>query len=212
MSEIDLSKPVQTRDGLKAGIYSTENGGSYPVHGWLEGKEGRRWIVSWSSDGRYFQDLRKNDHDLVNIPELDLSKTVREWLETLPDGYRERALKNMRSEVPLLRRRSLRAALIKSFDWQLSPEGHAFWRSVADGELPPLPVERKPYTQETFPLWAVWIKTGSGSRTTVREVVESGVYPSTCNYSSYDDIADKWLIAGVDGVWHKAYEGGEEVK
>ncbi len=68
--------------------------------------------------------------------------TIRGWLETLPDGYRERALANM-GEGSGLRGSTeaddLGTAVAYAFNWTESPEGHDFWSRVSRGELPPLP-------------------------------------------------------------------------
>lgn len=73
-------------------------------------------------------------------------KTIREWLEELPDGYRERALKNYDPNYhdgsPI---NDLAGAIAWAFCWGDSPERHEFWCAVydwANGELPPLPEEK----------------------------------------------------------------------
>jgi len=71
-------------------------------------------------------------------------KTIREWLETLPDGYRERAIKNY-DRFPI---NSLSRAISETFLWRPTPEGYEFWDAVDSwaqgfGELPPLPEEGK---------------------------------------------------------------------
>ena len=65
--QFDPSKPVQARDGRKAGIYSTGNGGDYPIHGWYE-VDGRRYVRQWRVDGCISKDI-KTAFDLINIPE-----------------------------------------------------------------------------------------------------------------------------------------------
>src|SRR5690554_1279010 len=55
-------------------------------------------------------------------------KEIREWLEELPDGYRERALKNYYG----LPARSLPYAILNAFTWRDTPEKHKFWNAVAD--------------------------------------------------------------------------------
>ncbi len=69
--------------------------------------------------------------------------TIRGWLETLPDGYRERALANM-GEGSGLRGSTeaddLGTAVAYAFNWTESPEGYAFWHTIRKGEgFPPLP-------------------------------------------------------------------------
>lgn len=71
-------------------------------------------------------------------------KTIREWLETLPDGYRERALRNLKAYSVNALEGSLYWALSGAFQWIRSPERYDFWRDVqlwtiGKGELPPLP-------------------------------------------------------------------------
>ncbi len=41
-----------TKDGYKAGIYSTDNGSDYPVHAWMEYKDGTRDYVVLTADFR----------------------------------------------------------------------------------------------------------------------------------------------------------------
>ena len=67
--------------------------------------------------------------------------TIRGWLETLPDGYRERALANMLKGCSGTSKRSnLSDALAGAFTWVESPEGHDFWSTIRRGEgFPPLP-------------------------------------------------------------------------
>ena len=76
-------------------------------------------------------------------------KTIREWLEELPDGYRERALENYDhmydSVYPI---DGLSDAILDAFLWGGSPEGFEFWNDVIDwsigeGNLPPLPEEEE---------------------------------------------------------------------
>jgi len=79
-----------------------------------------------------------------------MSKTSKQLLSELPEGYRERALLNAHVDgydpyhtgKP---DRTVADALAASFVWTLSPEGHAFWDAVDDHlrdnskPLPPLP-------------------------------------------------------------------------
>jgi hypothetical protein len=64
--QFDPTKPVQTRAGLRAGIYSTDNGGDYPIHGWHE-DGGERHVTAWAADGLYCFGAKGNV-DLINIP------------------------------------------------------------------------------------------------------------------------------------------------
>ena len=55
---ITPGKFYRTRDGNKAGIYATDGGGDYPVHGHVEGT-----VRSWAAEGRY--GVGDNPLDLV---------------------------------------------------------------------------------------------------------------------------------------------------
>lgn len=71
-------------------------------------------------------------------------------LSLLPDGYRERAIKNyMDADLQNSDVVSLRTAIIKMTDWRNTPEGYDFWTAVCDwarglNALPPFPKEDKP--------------------------------------------------------------------
>ena len=78
-------------------------------------------------------------------------KTIEQWLNELPDGYRERALSNADKEALESKEKELEMcdALWVAFKWALTAEGHLFWmevfsyyaRPVASRTLPPLPKE-----------------------------------------------------------------------
>jgi hypothetical protein len=77
---------------------------------------------------------------IASVPQ----KTVREWLEELPEGYRERALSQLSVDEKSCPR-SLAFALVEAFPWDESPEGALFWSAVFtsyvdfQSPLPPLP-------------------------------------------------------------------------
>jgi hypothetical protein len=71
----------------------------------------------------------------------DEPTTVRGWLETLPSGYRERALGQIDYEINV---NSLSDALVQFAGWRDTKEGYSFWNRVDEwacgrGDLPPLP-------------------------------------------------------------------------
>ena len=76
-------------------------------------------------------------------------KTIREWLEELPDGYRERALKNYDTSYhDGYTVNCLSGAILETCHWKNSTEGFDFWNAVymwaqGKGELPPLPEGEK---------------------------------------------------------------------
>ena len=64
---------------------------------------------------------------------------IREWLKTLPNGYRERALANLDNKD--LTASELGDALLGAFVWEHSPEGigywHELWKCIFDhNEIP----------------------------------------------------------------------------
>ena len=70
------------------------------------------------------------------------SKTIREWLNELPEPIRSRAIRNAENcHKPLLDKSeiSLREAVSAAFIWINTPEGLGYWSSVHDGESPELP-------------------------------------------------------------------------
>jgi hypothetical protein len=85
-------------------------------------------------------------------------KTVKQWLEQLPDGYRERALENLvqdgreKNSVGLIY-----LAIHRAFTWQETKEGFSFWAAVYShyaaksvplpqlAPLPPPPSKPLPY-------------------------------------------------------------------
>jgi len=74
-------------------------------------------------------------------------KTVKEWLQELPDGYRERALGQMLDADRVVD--SINYALVYGLNWLQSNEGFAFWNEMynhylSGTSLPPLPEEPKP--------------------------------------------------------------------
>lgn len=72
-------------------------------------------------------------------------KTIEQWLNELPDGYRERALRNTPKHRLSLEDDFLPEALNKAFSWADSQEGRDFWYKVYEHydttPLPPLPKE-----------------------------------------------------------------------
>jgi len=79
---------------------------------------------------------------------MNKEKTIVEWLEELPDGYRELAIKNYdpnyNGGLPVS---DLSDAIFDAFPWRDSPEERKFWLTVwwwarDYGELPPLPEEK----------------------------------------------------------------------
>lgn len=68
---IDFTKPVQTRDGRKVEIYSTDNGGVYPVHGRMYSITEDAWGVgTWTETGAKFANERSG-MDLINVKEKE---------------------------------------------------------------------------------------------------------------------------------------------
>lgn len=113
-------------------------------------------------------------------------KTIREWLETLPDGYRERALANMDPDLGNINIcKDLPEATSRAFVWEKTPEeeGYEFWYAVHDwadgnGDLPPLP-------QETG-----WIRVEDGLPTHSNEVLLTDGRWRTVGFNN----GDCWMV------------------
>jgi hypothetical protein len=91
------------------------------------------------------------------VPKPVQPTTVLGWLNLLPDGYRERALKNRRPEEDDVECAQLWGAVLR-LPWRPSPEGTEFWSAVYDAvtsgkEYPPLPDAPKkvvPWSLDNF--------------------------------------------------------------
>jgi hypothetical protein len=65
-----------------------------------------------------------------------VEKTIKEWLEDLPEPYRSEALANFDDYVEIyptkLREKELstKHAIINAFNWEGSTEGGEYWRKV----------------------------------------------------------------------------------
>ena len=73
-----------------------------------------------------------------------MKKTIKEWFNELPEGYRERAIKNTQERLMNTHEPTMVEAICRSFRWRDTPEGAAFWMDVKDHyakgtPLPPLP-------------------------------------------------------------------------
>jgi len=97
-----------------------------------------------------------------------MEKTVNEWFNELPDGYRGRALNNAHYSLINTYDSTMAEAICRAFSWSGTPEGHDFWSDVKDHyakgtPLPPLP-EHANIPMSVFldyelrsSLWASWI-------------------------------------------------------
>jgi hypothetical protein len=127
--------------------------------------------------------------------------TVREWLEQLPDGYRERAMKNCARPTIVPSCSCARDALLAAFTWSSSPEGSDFWagvcRHIEHGEpLPPLPVSRIAAGHNPDKLTEEQVGTSKGWRLLEREEIHDG-------HPSCPDL-EIWIRADL---WSAGYYG-----
>lgn len=56
-------------------------------------------------------------------------KTIREWLEELPEPYRSEALKNADKDKLDAMEDLLSHAIAEAFDWEDSPQGFDYWNN-----------------------------------------------------------------------------------
>ena len=59
-------------------------------------------------------------------------KTIREWLEELPEPYRTQAIDNTSESDLMIEEESLADAVIGAFSWNESPEGEIYWGDFHD--------------------------------------------------------------------------------
>ncbi len=75
-TKFDPKKPVQTRDGREAGIYATDGGGDYKIHGWFIGTDGTKRSGIWCENGQHDPGHLYSQLDLINTPEPEVVKYV----------------------------------------------------------------------------------------------------------------------------------------
>jgi hypothetical protein len=68
-----------------------------------------------------------------------MKKTIKQWLQELPDGIRERALANC--DAPDAVHDSMHNALISAFRWSGSEEGYTFWHEAANAIARQAPIK-----------------------------------------------------------------------
>ena len=54
-------------------------------------------------------------------------KTIKEWLEELPEPYRTQAINNTSEQNSLKLKSSLSDAIYSAFAWSKTPEGLQYW-------------------------------------------------------------------------------------
>ncbi len=63
-------------------------------------------------------------------------RSILEWLQTLPSEIREKAIQNTAAQEREETRTNLYLALKGAFIWRHSPEGHDYWRDIANQYKP----------------------------------------------------------------------------
>jgi len=93
-------------------------------------------------------------------------KTIREWLEDLPEPYRGQALANAKDAGTIEESGyySLSVALISAFDWEDSSagDGYAYWEVIAksEGKVLPYAGQTEAPTNALSALHAIALKEG----------------------------------------------------
>ena len=198
----DPTKPVQTRDGREAGIYA-DNGGDKELHGWFIGINGGRHICCWDESGSRFGQGHELPSDLVNVPDYPPLPDVKggRWeyrgLAWSSNGEKSRYMCYAEGDRSWA-------------DETIEPFIARGFEGIHYAEFIPDAPELVPYTVETFPMWAVWVKSkGSKHHHAITSVTTKGVncaeFPKL---SEFNHLLTHGEIAGVDGEWHPA---GQEV-
>ena len=68
MTKLDLTKPVQTRDGRPVRILCMDRKSKYPIVGLVLKKDGSETTESWLADGGYHYPACIGENDLINVP------------------------------------------------------------------------------------------------------------------------------------------------
>lgn len=189
---------------------SRDPGNIYDTRFW----DGQGWSETgcWSiiaSDGTLI--TQKPAGFYLPKPKPVQPSTILGWLNTLPDGYRERALKNhhaCRDEWPAM---SASGALIIAFPWAYSPEGLAFWSQVADAlrnplyPFPPLPDAPKkvvPWSLDNF-VWPDCVRRRAGGKVYGVQLADEyglyiGFHDASCEGKTHDPIDWQELAEGFE--------------
>jgi hypothetical protein len=79
-----------------------------------------------------------------------MQKTIKQWLELLPEPYRTQALVNMEPSKADVMQDSLHDAICRAFNWFKTPilQGYDYWNNIAiranRGEFTPVPIQPTP--------------------------------------------------------------------
>ena len=57
-------------------------------------------------------------------------KTIKQWLNTLDEPYKSKALRQTNEDILELQCNSITDALLKMFEWESSEEGDLFWDNL----------------------------------------------------------------------------------
>ena len=57
-------------------------------------------------------------------------KTIKEWLNTLKEPYKSKAIQQTNKDILELQCNSITDALLKMFEWESSEEGDLFWDNL----------------------------------------------------------------------------------
>ena len=126
---------------------------------------------------------------------MEMSKTVKQWLEELPDGYRERALRQCTGfgeYTPETICESMAEAIERFTPWYATTEGGAFWYYVYDHYRhlrSPLPQLPKPTLRERI------------EKRIAQVIEEEGLEEEDFGKTMYENgiiNALKWVLDNID--------------
>ncbi len=67
--KLDLTKPVQTRDGRPVRILANDMKADQPVVGVVTNNDGREFVAQWDVSGKFYQrSPHEGPTDLINVP------------------------------------------------------------------------------------------------------------------------------------------------
>ena len=93
MNPLDLTKPVQTRNGKPARIICTDVKSGQPILALVKCPDRTEAVISYSIDGSFFPDDRTSDNDLINVPN---KKTFEFWVNLYPTSVGEHTFTSLK--------------------------------------------------------------------------------------------------------------------
>jgi hypothetical protein len=100
MKQFDITKPYQTRSGLKAEVAFTDMEWPFPFAGRIHRKDETKFPATWGRDGAYGE-IGQHEYDLVNVPR---TVEVEFWVNVYANGLPSQCLYATHNEADMCAR------------------------------------------------------------------------------------------------------------